>query len=150
MGSTSIRHELVIDGLKVAVRMFTAQTDYAMINAWYEDIKQSPMPLDLYPPTGLIVEINNRPICAGFIWKTDSKIAVFSMPISTMHAEKSHRNVALNELIESVKLQSKLMGFSTIFAPVNNKAFLNRLEKAGFKIVYNEGWFKWEKHSVEY
>lgn len=135
MATNNIKHIL-------NTRYFDIKKDYDILCAWYEKYDQVPLRTEQYPPTGLVVEVDTAPVCSGFLWRTDSVIGVFSMPIVDRDAEKEQRNLALNHLIESIKVQAKAIGIKWIFCPVNSKSFLKRLRDLGFKIYKSEGWFE--------
>lgn len=127
----------------VKSRLFDFDKDYDIVRSWYEKQGLEIPDRYQYPPTGIMVEKAGVPVCCGWIYQTDSVVCVFTFPIADIEADKETRNAALYHLIESAKFTAKKLGFQNIFCPINNKVFLARLKKAGFKIhERNEAWIK--------
>jgi len=127
MGQADIKCGLVTRG-------FEFETDYAIISAWWEQHGSfAPRPQHL-SSTGLIIEAD-IPLCAGWLYNTDSKICVFEFVVCNPNADKSLRDAALTLLIEEIKALSSQRGYELIYSSVKGERYINRLEAAGFIIT---------------
>lgn len=124
-------HELVTD-----VRVYTPE-DYPMVCSWWDGHKWPQIPQESLSKTGLIVEVNNVPVCAGWIYKSDSNLAWFEWLVCDPKAGKEERNLAIPFLIETVKKIIKAWGFSVIFMSVSAKhrSLIKRLTDHGFEMT---------------
>jgi hypothetical protein len=80
------------------------------------------------PETGYI----NNNHCAGFLYKTDSKICWLEWVVSNPDSPKEERNLALNELIDKLCDDAQKLGFKAIFTSVEHEGLLERYKKLGF------------------
>ena len=79
-----------------------------------------------------MVEVKGKPVCAGFLYNTDSKICVFEFVVSNPKATKKDRIIALNQLIKSVQDIAKQRKYSLIYTSINIEAYIRKLKDAGF------------------
>lgn len=127
MGQKDIKHQLV-------VRPFDFSRDYDTISQWWEEHNSfAPKPEHL-STTGIIVEAD-IPLCAGWLYKTDSKICVFEFVVSNPKADKEIRDASLELLIESIKKISKEQGYKLIYSSVKGLRYIMRLQQQGFVVV---------------
>lgn len=108
-------------------------SDFSLIDGWWQAKKlPSPDP-DLLPPHGFIVTANSVPVCAGFVFRTDAKIAILNHVISSpTHMDKEQRDACLGLLIYHVILFTKNQGFRVLSAACNMPRMGKRYEQYGF------------------
>ena len=117
---------------RILARLFDKNTDYQMISKWWE-LHGSFVPHEEHlPNTGFVIEFNKLPVCAGFLYRTDSKICVFEFVVSDPEATKEVKNVCLNELITQVTAWSKENKFSLIYTSIAIPRYISRLIEQGF------------------
>ena len=130
MGQASIRCGLV-------TRLFDLDKDYAIIQEWWKQHGSfAPKPQHL-SSTGLIIEADN-PLCAGWLYNTDSKICVFEFVVSNPNVSKDLRDAALTLLIQEIKKLASNRGYELIYSSVKGMKYINRLLAAGFIIADEE------------
>lgn len=116
----------------VEARSFDLSTDYDIISGWWgQHGSFAPKPEHL-SPTGIMVSVDEDPVCAGFLYNTDSKICVFEFVVSNPKSPKKDRNAALEHLIDMIKLIAKDRGYSLIYTSINIQAYIKKLTNAGF------------------
>lgn len=119
------------------IRSFNLAKDYATIQQWWEQHGSfAPRPEHL-STTGIIIEADN-PLCAGWLYNTDSKICVFEFVVSNPNVSKELRDAALTLLIEEIKKIASDRGYRLIYSSVKGMKYINRLQAAGF-VVADEG-----------
>lgn len=116
----------------VEARKFDFNKDYDILQTWWNEH-------GLYPPkpehlsnTGIIIEVEEKPACAGFLYHTDSKICVFEFVVSNPKIEKFQRERALKKLIEAVKNIAKKWDYHLIYTSINKEAYIKKLKDADF------------------
>lgn len=104
------------------------ETDYPTLCAWWKDHQWSPVPLNMLPRTGYIVDN----ICAGFIYITDSQLCHMEWIISDLKSDKEKRDKALNVLIDTLCLTAKEYKCKAIFTTAKQNVLIERLKNHGF------------------
>lgn len=112
-------------------------SDYPVITSWFLGNDLPKFPEELIPSTGFIVEN----LCAGWLYKTDSKIALVETFIGNPKADKEERQKAVNLMFSSLIEEAKKQGFTLLLASskhdrvinygINN---LNFKELSGYKV----------------
>lgn len=104
-------------------------TDYQdILVGWWNDWGMSPIPKDFLPDNGeggIIVYDNEEPICAGFIYNTNSKIAWVDWIVSSKtYRKKPHRNDAIKLLLATLTEIASRSGYVYSYALVKNSSNL--------------------------
>ena len=73
---------------------------------------------------------NNIPICAGWLFRTDSNTAIAGWNISTR--DREDRKGCIEKLIEELENLAKKLGFELLNYPASNPNLRNKLEKKGY------------------
>lgn len=116
----------------VEVRKFDLLKDYVTLQKWWNEYGSfAPIP-DHLPPTGVIVEIEEKPVCAGFLYNTDAKICVMEFLICDPQINKENRDLGLNRLIEVLRDLAISRGYTAIYSSTGIPKFIGRLKEQGF------------------
>jgi hypothetical protein len=83
---------------------------------------------------GFIVEKNNLPIVAGFLYTTNSKAALLEWIISNPKYRDNDRNEAIELLIKGVENVCKKQGIKYVFSIGRNKNLIETHKKLGYQI----------------
>jgi hypothetical protein len=118
-------------GCGLVARLFDFKKDYAIIKDWWISHGSFPPKPEHLSTTGIVVEAD-KPVCAGWLYHTDSKICIFEFVVSDPKACKELRNDALNLLIEEAKRLSSERQYKLIYSSVKGVKYINRLKEAGF------------------
>lgn len=82
---------------------------------------------------GLMVLDNDIPICAGFLYITNSKLSCIDWIISSReYNKKPHRKEAIKLLVASLTEISKRSGNKYAFALIKNSNLINTYENLGY------------------
>ena len=109
------------------IRPYT-ELDYWTLAAWWTDHDWPCLDPEMLPKTGFIVE----GVCAGFLYKTDSKIAWLEYIISNPKSDKEERNKGLDLVITELCNEAKKCGFEAIFTSSSHDKLINRYKNHGF------------------
>lgn len=120
------------DFLEVTDRRFNLKNDYGTISEWWLGNKSFAPKTFHLPETGLIIQYSKIDVCAGFLYKTDSKICVFEFVVSDPFAHKDVRDICINILISKVIEWAEDNGFNLIYTSISIGRYIKRLEDQGF------------------
>ena len=106
-------------------------SDYWTLASWWTAHNWACPHQEMLPKTGFIIE----DVCAGFLYKTDSKIAFLEWIISNPKSNKEERNKALNILINQLCEDAKKSEFEAIFTSSNHNKLIERYKNHGFNLT---------------
>ena len=109
------------------------ETDYEdILVGWWKDWKWTPPPKDFLPSDGkggVMVLDNDIPVCAGFVYMTNSKVAWVDWIISNKeYKKKPQRKEALDLLITTLTNICKDTGNKYCYALIKNKSLIKTYE----------------------
>ena len=108
--------------------------DNILVKWWKDWGFQSP-PQDFLSDYGLIVYDGETPVCAGFLYLTNSSVAIINWVISNKeYRKKPNRNNAIDELLINLTYLCEKSGYKYIFVQNNNSSLIKRFEKHGFVV----------------
>ena len=112
------------------IRKFQKE-DHPMVCSWWKAHSWPLIPIEMLPTTGVIVD----DVAAGFLYKTDSKIAWIEFIVTDPVSDKAHRSEALDKLISSLSEEAKSDGYALIFTSVEHPKLLARNQEHGFAVT---------------
>lgn len=117
------------------VRPFDPAKDYLMLCEWWKAQGWGVIPLDYLSPNGLIAEVAEAPTAAGFVYRTDSSIAVLEYIVTDPKLSSSMRSAGLDQVITAATQLVKGMGFKAFFMACGDKGLAKRMEKHEFNVI---------------
>jgi hypothetical protein len=113
------------------------ETDYEdILVGWWKDWKWTPPLKDFLPSDGkggVMVLDNDIPVCAGFVYMTNSKVAWVDWIISNReYKKKPQRKEALDLLITTLTNICKDTGNKYCYALIKNKSLIKTYETLGY------------------
>lgn len=105
--------------------------DFDELGRWYLARWGSVPHKSLFPPIGFIVE----GIAAGFLYLTDSSIAIIDGYISNPETDSKTRSDALNAITEALIGFAKNRGIMRLKCATQSEAIKKRAESHGFKCI---------------
>ena len=111
-------------------------SDLETLQDWYRQHKLPNLTEAMLSSNGLIVEDEQGPLCAGFVYSTDSATAMIEGVSKNPEAPRELTDEALEVLIGELTILARELGFSYLFAYSNKRSAINRFEKTGFSRVY--------------
>lgn len=107
--------------------------DYRFVSNWWALHNWPAVPRQYLPKTGVIVENDSGlPICAGFLYKTDSKLAWVEYIVSDPLSDTIERGQALDTLINAIIEMAKSMEFEALFTSSVHERLKARYQEHGF------------------
>ena len=118
------------------------ETDYEdILVGWWKDWKWTPPLKDFLPSDGkggVMVLDNDIPVCAGFVYMTNSKVAWVDWIISNReYKKKPQRKEALDLLITTLTNICRDTGNKYCYALIKNKSLIKTYETLGYTSADN-------------
>tara|TARA_R100000655_G_scaffold77184_2_gene116242 strand:+ start:7852 stop:8262 length:411 start_codon:yes stop_codon:yes gene_type:complete len=103
---------------------------------WWKDWSWKSPRKDFLPENGsggLMVMDNDIPVCAGFMYTTNSAVAWVDWIISNKnYRKKPERAIALTILVDSLTNSAKEKGFKYVYALIKHKGLIRVYEELGY------------------
>ena len=114
------------------------ESDWDTLVSWWDEWPEwTAPPKDFLPDNGtggFIVENNNTPIVAGFLYKTNSKGVLLEWIISNPKYKEEDRQVAIELLINGAENVSKELGYKYMFSIGRNKHLIETHKKLKWRV----------------
>jgi len=113
------------------------ESDYDdYLSEWWKDWEWDPIPRDFLPNNGtggIIVEVDNVPVCAGFLYTTNSMVSWVDWIISTKSPmKKGARELAISMLLSKLTDAAKRNGSKYIYALLKHNKLIKKYEALGY------------------
>ena len=122
--------------MKLNIRPLIAKDYDEVLCGWWKDWRWTPPSKDFLPEDGtggFMVLDSEVPVCAGFMYETNSKAVWCDWIISNInYKDREKRKEALSLLIETISQTAESMGKKYIYALIKNKPLINVYKKQGF------------------
>lgn len=114
-----------------------SESDYdEILVGWWNDWNWPPPPKDFLPDNGkggIIVLDGDIPVCAGFMYATNSGIAWVEFIISNkQYKKRDKRKEALLLLVDTLTNVCRNTGFKYCYCLLKNKNLIKTYEKIGY------------------
>ena len=115
------------------VRLVTEEIYNDTLCKWWKDWRWIAPSFDMLPGTGVIVSIDGLDVCAGFLYKTDSKMAWIEYIISNFeYKDREKRKKAIEFLINVLSEFAIDNGFKYLYTSLKSKSLIERYANCGF------------------
>jgi len=112
------------------VREFDIHKDYKEYSRWYQKIcRSNPPKPDSLSTLGIIIEHQQEKICAGFLYITNSDIALIEFVIANPDAKGSVRKESLKKLLTQLEDEANYKGYKVLLILTSNAVFGENLAK---------------------
>ena len=100
---------------------------------WWKDWRWKAPAKDFLPETGYMVYYNDEPICAGYVYMTNSDVVLLEWIISNFKFKnKEIRKEALLMLIETITSLAEGLGKKYIYSLLKNKPLIELYKELGY------------------
>lgn len=112
------------------------ESDYdAILKGWWTDWGWEPPQKDFLPDDGkggIIVMKGDVPVCAGFIYATNSKVAWVDWIVSNKEYRGDDRKEAISLLVDTLTNICKTTGYKYSYALIKHQSLIETYEKIGY------------------
>ena len=113
-------------------RPFHFEQDYPVIADWWRKWKWEPVQPKYLPPTGIMIENNDKMICCCFIYRTDTVWCIIDWFLMNPEAKKEDRKGCLDFLLKEALKKAKSMGFEICDSMVRKESLMKVMEDNGY------------------
>ena len=125
----------MIEAFEVVTKTYSKTEHLPILENWVRDWELDAEVLLMNPPTGRIMYVNDKPICAGFLTKTDTGVAMISGLICDKKSDKHIRSMCLDGLINKLEILAQVMGFRMMCVSTLVPEVVTRFEKFGYNVL---------------
>ena len=108
--------------------------DYETLVSWWAGHNWPVVAPQALPNLGYVVE-GDKPICAGFLYRTDSMIAWSEFIVADPESKIEERDKGLDMILDGLKKTATEMGFKALFTTLVHKRLIERHKKHGYNIT---------------
>tara|TARA_R100000742_G_C4237592_1_gene57910 strand:+ start:317 stop:727 length:411 start_codon:yes stop_codon:yes gene_type:complete len=123
--------------MKLNIRSLN-DTDWDVLQEWWKQWPEWVAPARDFLPNngkcGFMVEKNDKPIIAGFVYLTNSKTALLEWIISDPEYRESDRKDALEMLINTSEGYCKELGYKYMFSVCRSKKLIETHRKLNWAV----------------
>ena len=113
------------------------ESDYEALCEWWKAWKWPPVEKDFLSDNGTggyVIEKDGVMIVAGFVYITNSKVALLEWIISNPEYRETDRDMAITCLIKAIETLIKDWGYKYVFSVGRTKALIERHKKLGYHV----------------
>tara|TARA_Y100001937_G_C6883680_1_gene225882 strand:+ start:78 stop:485 length:408 start_codon:yes stop_codon:yes gene_type:complete len=118
------------------------ESDYKLLIQWWEQWGWQAPPQEFLPENGaggFIVSTEETPLCAGFIYFSNSKVAWIDWIISNKEYEdKELKNEAVKYLLHTLTKVAQETGFKFAYTVTSNEGLIKSFKEMGYNIGYEK------------
>lgn len=122
--------------MELTIRQLNENDYQDILVGWWESWNWTAPEKDFLPDNGLggyIVYDEDIPVCAGFVYVTNSRVSWVDWIISNRnYKEKNKRREAIKMLIDSLTNISKMSGSKYAYALIKNNSLIKTYEDLGY------------------
>tara|TARA_R110000765_G_scaffold359818_4_gene450115 strand:- start:32 stop:496 length:465 start_codon:yes stop_codon:yes gene_type:complete len=125
-----------IDAKELVYRNLT-DADWDTLVSWWKWWKWPIMPRGFLPKNGtggIMIEKNDTPIVAGFLYETNSEVLILEWIISNPKYKETDREKAIELLVKESEKKAKKLNYKYMFSVGRNKYLVDTHEKLGWNI----------------
>jgi hypothetical protein len=124
--------------IELGIRKLKEEDYDDILVKWWRDWRWTPPAKEFLPEDGaggVIVYDGETPVCAGFIYVSNSQVAWIEFVISNMDVKNREvREASIDLLISSLTNIAKESGYKYIFTRVKNQSLINVYSHLGYVI----------------
>ena len=125
--------------MKFEIRKLNQEDYDSILVDWWKDWRWTPPPKDFLPEDGaggFIVYDGDIPVCAGYIYITNSKVGWCDWVVSNFkYKDREKRNIALVKLVSTLTKALTIHGCKYSYALIKSDSLINVYKEIG----YSEG-----------
>ncbi len=117
---------------------FVKEKDFAMLHKWWRENRFPPPSKAMLPEKGnggIIVSHNDTDVCAGFLYLTNSNMAIIEFIVADFQVkDRELRKKSISFLIEHLCEIAKMNGREMVFTSLKNEGLKKAMMAEGFVV----------------
>lgn len=121
---------------ELEVRSLT-KSDWNTLVSWWKWWRWPVLPKEFLPEDGtggIMIEKNNIPIVAGFLYETNSKVIILEWIVSNPKYKEEDRKQAIELLVTEAEKITKELGYKYMFSVGRSKHLIETHKKLGWSV----------------
>ncbi len=118
--------------MEISFIKFDQAKHYETICSWWKAHKWDAIPLDALSDDGIVITSDGQPVCACWLYRTNSSICWVEWYVANPTAPRKIRNICIDKMIEISTSLAQMLGFKSVFSSVKVGRFIKRLEENDF------------------
>lgn len=115
---------------------FVPAIHYEHLLKWWKHYDFVQVGLDHLSQNGLVVlSETNEPVCAGFVYRTDSAFYLLEFVVGNPEVEAKIRSAGLDLLISAAIILARALGGKTLFSAFGHKGLVEKTKLQGFSVL---------------
>lgn len=111
------------------MRAIDLEKDYKTLEKWWKSYSWPCIAPEYLPTTGLIID----DLCAGFLYKTDSSVAILEWIVGNREADRGARAQAIREVVQGLKEIAHRAGYTKVFTSAVHPNLISAYKELGFQ-----------------
>lgn len=117
---------------------FEYDKHYPELSVWLSHYGWPEIAPHMLPSFGSVSINNDQMVCVGFLYKTDSSVALLEWVVGNPDAPFEIRAEGIKSVVKALLKEAKRDGFEAVFSFLRNKRLLGKYEETGFIITDEE------------
>ena len=112
------------------IRFWDRHKDYDTLVKWWTDWEFGTVPKECLPPDGIMVEIDNKPVCAGGLYiGQGTQFGFMEWIVTDKKADQRNVHKCLKLCIDSIMKLAKFRGIKLVYTATKEQALHKRYQK---------------------
>lgn len=120
------------------VRLFHVEHDLEEVNGWWKHYGWETLPPTWMPKISAIVSSEKEKLAVGWLYMTDSPIAILEWLVANPAGDPELRSQAVDRVIAHLSSQAKEAGAKAVMSFTKNASLLERYRKHDFVVTDNK------------
>ena len=117
---------------KYTIEFYSPEKHYEIFCEWWKEYKFPCLEQEALPKNGIVVYKDEKPICGGFLYITDSTFSIMEWIITKKGTHQETKSEGLDKLIKTMTAMAEREGCKIIFSSLNHPTLIERYQKHGF------------------
>lgn len=129
------RYQEIIDKDNLKIRALDKEEDLLFIKEWWKKWPEWEAPADTFlPSTGVVVEAENKPVAACFVYLTNAKVGLIEWVVSDPDYRESNRKTIIELLIISAEEMLRVLDYDFAFSVCRSQHLIKTHEKLDWSV----------------
>ena len=116
------------------LKMFEPETDYSIVEKWWDGHGWPALPLALLPKLGVMALFNGKPVSSGWVYLDNSSgVSILEWMVSDPDASPKKVYVGIKTIVGFLKERAKDMGYTVMLTTCKQESLAKVYEKTGFQ-----------------
>lgn len=116
----------------IEVVKFDCKKNYDMVVSWWNARGFPPVSIEALPTNGFVAVDAEGPICAGWLYMTDSCLTWLEWIVANPQAKPIRLAKGLSRMLNHIKLTADTLGYTRVFTSMEHRGLIKFMRRMGF------------------